>query len=38
LKDHNDDGVDDITLSYTFYPAANRKTATSAVARLGSGG
>jgi cytochrome c oxidase assembly protein subunit 11 len=37
LKDRNDDGVSEITLSYTFYPAANRKTAT-AVARTGSGG
>src|SRR6267154_914295 len=37
MKDHNDDGVGEITLSYTFYPAANRKTAASAVKRSGSG-
>jgi len=30
MKDHNDDSVGEITLSYTFYPAANRKTASSA--------
>jgi cytochrome c oxidase assembly protein subunit 11 len=38
LKDRNGDGVGEITLSYTFYPAANRKTAASAVKRSGSGG
>ncbi len=38
LKDRNDDGVDEITLSYTFYPAANRKTATSAVKTKAPGG
>jgi cytochrome c oxidase assembly protein subunit 11 len=37
LKDKNDDSVSEITLSYTFYPAANRKTA-AVVATKGSGG
>jgi len=37
LKDRNDDSVSEITLSYTFYPAANRKTA-AAVATKGPGG
>ena len=36
-KDHNDDSVTEITLSYTFYPAVNRKTA-AAVATKGPGG
>jgi cytochrome c oxidase assembly protein subunit 11 len=38
MKDHNDDSVSEITLSYTFYPAANRKTASSAVSTKGPGG
>jgi cytochrome c oxidase assembly protein subunit 11 len=38
LKDHNDDSVGEITLSYTFYPAANRRAASSAVSTKGPGG
>jgi cytochrome c oxidase assembly protein subunit 11 len=37
LKDHSDDSVDEITLSYTFYPAANRNTASAALRRRSGG-
>jgi cytochrome c oxidase assembly protein subunit 11 len=40
LKDHGNDTVTDITLSYTFYPATNQKTdaKTAAVPAKGTGG
>jgi cytochrome c oxidase assembly protein subunit 11 len=39
LKDHRNDNLTEITLSYTFYPAANRNSAakTAAVSDLGQG-
>jgi cytochrome c oxidase assembly protein subunit 11 len=40
LKDHGNDTLTDITLSYTFYPATNQKTdaKTAAVPAKGTGG
>ena len=39
LKDHRNDNLTEITLSYTFYPAVNRNSAakTAAVSDLGQG-
>ena len=37
LKDHRNDNLKEITLSYTFYPAANRNRAASAVAASNKG-
>ena len=37
LKDHRNDNLKEITLSYTFYPAVNRKRAASAVVASGKG-
>lgn len=37
LKDHRNDNLKEITLSYTFYPAVNRNRAASAVATSGKG-
>ena len=34
LKDHASDSIDDITLSYTFYPAANQKAEAKTVSVL----
>ena len=34
IKDHASDSIHDITLSYTFYPAANQKTEAKTVSVL----